>query len=92
MRRLAGRDGKQYSSFETDVRVSADLIYFQTDEILWHGSAWGDAVVEKRSVSELFPSCLWGSEARYKSWPPQCRIISSQNSAYFEELHVRGRN
>jgi uncharacterized lipoprotein YmbA len=34
-----------------DVRVSADLIDFQTGEILWHGSASSDAVVEQRSVS-----------------------------------------
>jgi uncharacterized lipoprotein YmbA len=38
-------------SVSIDVRVSADLIDFQTGEILWHGSASSDAVVEQRSVS-----------------------------------------
>ena len=38
-------------SVSIDVRVSARLIDFQTGEILWHGSASSDAVVEQRSVS-----------------------------------------
>jgi uncharacterized lipoprotein YmbA len=38
-------------SVSIDVRVSAGLIDFQTGEILWHGSASRDAVVEQRSVS-----------------------------------------
>jgi ABC-type uncharacterized transport system auxiliary subunit len=38
-------------SVSIDVRVSAGLIDFQTGEILWHGSASSDAVVEQRSVS-----------------------------------------
>jgi ABC-type uncharacterized transport system auxiliary subunit len=38
-------------SISIDVRVSASLIDFQTGEILWHGSASSDAVVEQRSVS-----------------------------------------
>jgi ABC-type uncharacterized transport system auxiliary subunit len=38
-------------SVSIDVRVSARLTDFQTGEILWHGSASSDAVVEQRSVS-----------------------------------------
>jgi hypothetical protein len=38
-------------SVSIDVRVSAGLIDFQTGEILWHGSASRDAVVEQKSVS-----------------------------------------
>ncbi len=39
------------TSISIDVRVSARLSDFQTGEILWHGSASSDAVVEQRSVS-----------------------------------------
>jgi uncharacterized lipoprotein YmbA len=38
-------------SVSIDVRVSARLINFESGEILWHGSASKDAVVEERSVS-----------------------------------------
>ena len=38
-------------SISIDVRVSAGLMDFQTGEILWHGSASSDAVVEQKSVS-----------------------------------------
>jgi uncharacterized lipoprotein YmbA len=37
-------------SISIDVRVSAALIDFQTGEILWHGSASSNTVVEQRSV------------------------------------------
>jgi ABC-type uncharacterized transport system auxiliary subunit len=38
-------------SVSIHVKVSAGLIDFRTGEILWHGSASSDAVVEQRSVS-----------------------------------------
>jgi hypothetical protein len=38
-------------SVSIDVRVSAGLMDFHTGEILWHGSASSDTVVEQRSVS-----------------------------------------
>jgi uncharacterized lipoprotein YmbA len=38
-------------SVSIDVRVSAGLTDFRTGEILWHGSASSDAVVEQRSVA-----------------------------------------
>ena len=40
-------------SVAIDVRVSARLSDFQTGEILWHGSASNDAVVEQRSVDAV---------------------------------------
>jgi hypothetical protein len=40
-------------SVAIDVRFSARLSDFQTGEILWHGSASNDAVVEQRSVDAV---------------------------------------
>jgi hypothetical protein len=63
-------------SVSIDVRVSADLIDFQTGEILWHGSAWGDAVVEKKSVSGVVSQLSLGLGSAIQELAfPKCRII-----------------
>jgi uncharacterized lipoprotein YmbA len=48
-------------SVSIDVRVSAGLIDFQTGEILWHGSASSEAVVEERSVSGVVSQLSFGA-------------------------------
>jgi hypothetical protein len=60
-------------SVSIDVRVSAGLIDFQTGEILWRGSASGDAVVEQRSVSGVVSQLSLGRP----TFPAKLSPISS---------------
>jgi hypothetical protein len=71
-------------SVSIDVRVSPGLIDFRTGEILWHGSASSDAVVERRSVSGVVSQLSLGLGSAIKemvsSMQDHLRLLPSRIS------------
>jgi len=81
--------GKRVS---TDVRITADLTDFRTGEILWHGAASSDAVVEQRSVSGVVSQLSLGLgsavqelassiEDQVRSLPSRTSLLTQPNSS-----------
>jgi hypothetical protein len=81
-------------SVSINVKVSAGLIDFQTGEILWHGSASSDAVVEQRSVSGVVSQLSLGlasavqelassMQDRLRSLPPRISRQTQPSSSNY---------
>jgi ABC-type uncharacterized transport system auxiliary subunit len=81
-------------SVSIDVGVSAGLIDFRTGEILWHGSASSDAVVEQRSVSGVVSQLSLGlgsavqelissMQDHVRSSPPHIPRQTQPGSSYY---------
>jgi hypothetical protein len=70
-------------SVSIDVRVSAGLIDFRTGEILWHGSASGDAVVEQRSVSGVVSQLSLGLGSAVQDLASSLQDLFSPGSPTF---------